>query len=171
MVVVKCIDKTITSIVNMEIRLLQLFNPCKIFDFFEIAILLLHTNVQLEIIKVIKLFLDFLKSFDAWHVHNMMVIMLDPHFKALHIVQSLVCRKNACNPINILNCWHFYTITFATTTDDARLKLEKKLFGMETSIEKPFQALIIGKLFLFMRLSIFSSPCVDPLTWWCMHEG
>jgi hypothetical protein len=23
---------------------------------------------------------------------------------------------------------------------------------------------------LFRRVSIFSSPCVDPLTWWCMHE-
>jgi len=64
-----------------------------------------------------------------------------------------------------------YTIAFATTTDDVGLKLEKKMFGMETSIEEPSQTLVIGKLFLFLRLFISSSPCVDPLTWWCMHEG
>jgi hypothetical protein len=39
-------------------------------------------------------FLDFLRSFDAGQVHNMMVIMLDPHFKALCIVENLMCHGN-----------------------------------------------------------------------------
>jgi hypothetical protein len=65
-----------------------------------------------------------------------------------------------------------YTIAFATTTDDAGLELEKNMFGVEeASIEESSQASIIGELFLFMRLSISSSPCVDPLIWWCIHEG
>jgi hypothetical protein len=51
--------------------------------------------MQLEVIKVIKPFLDFLRSFDAQQVHNMMVIMLDTHFKALRIVESLVGCRNA----------------------------------------------------------------------------
>ncbi len=95
------LTKMITLTLNMEIKLLQLFSPFNFFDLFEIMILLLHTNVWFEIIKAIKLFLDFLRSFDAWHVHNMMVIMLDPHFKALHIVQSLVWHRNACNLTSI----------------------------------------------------------------------
>jgi hypothetical protein len=36
-----------------------------------------------------------------------------------------------------------------------RLELEENMFGMGTLIEKSFQALVIGKLFLFKKLSIF----------------
>jgi hypothetical protein len=48
---------------NMEIELLQLFNPYKFLDLFEVKILLLHRNMRLEVIKVIKHFFDFLKVF------------------------------------------------------------------------------------------------------------
>jgi hypothetical protein len=48
-------------IMNMEIELLQLSNPCKVLDLFEVKILLLHRNMQLEVIKVIKPSFDFLK--------------------------------------------------------------------------------------------------------------
>ncbi len=41
---------------------------------------------------------------------------------------------------------------------------------MGTKIEESFQALITGKLSLFRRLSISSSKCANPLTWWHMHE-
>lgn len=61
---------------------------------FEIEILLLHKNVWLEVIKVMKCLLEFLRSFDMGQVHNMMAIMLDPHFKALWIVENLVCHGN-----------------------------------------------------------------------------
>jgi hypothetical protein len=73
----------------MEAKLLQLSSPFKVSNPFEAKILLLHKNMQLEAIKVIKPFLDFLRSFDAQQVHNMMVIKLDTHFKALWIVESL----------------------------------------------------------------------------------
>jgi hypothetical protein len=39
-------------------------------------------------------FLDFLRSFDVGQVHNMMAITLDPCFKALCIVENLVCHGN-----------------------------------------------------------------------------
>lgn len=42
---------------------------------------------------------------------------------------------------------------------------------VEASIKESSQALINGELFLLMGLSISSSPCVDQLTWWCLHEG
>ncbi len=43
---------------------------------------------------MIKVFLEFLRSFDTQHVHNMMVIMLDQCFKALHVVENLVGHGN-----------------------------------------------------------------------------
>jgi len=64
-----------------------------------------------------------------------------------------------------------YTIAFATTIDDVGLELETNMFGVEASIKESSQALVIGELSLFMKLSISSSPCVDPVTWWCVHEG
>jgi hypothetical protein len=39
--------------------------------------------------------LEFMRSFDVKQVHNMMVIMLDPHLKALHIMENLVGCGNA----------------------------------------------------------------------------
>jgi hypothetical protein len=39
---------------------------------------------------VIKPFLGFLRFFDALQGHNMIAITLDPRFKALRIVESLV---------------------------------------------------------------------------------
>jgi hypothetical protein len=51
------------------------------------------------------------------------------------------------------------------------LEFEENMFGVGASIEESFQTLIIKELFMFGRLSIFSSTCVDPLTWWRMHKG
>jgi hypothetical protein len=44
----------------------------------------------LGVVKVIKPFLEFLKSFDVREAHNMMAIMLDPCFRALRIMENLV---------------------------------------------------------------------------------
>ncbi len=65
-------------------------------NLFEVDICLLRSrNRQLEVINVIKPFLEFLRSFDVRQAHNMMAIMLDPRFKALHIVENLVGCENA----------------------------------------------------------------------------
>jgi hypothetical protein len=51
--------------------------------------------MQLKVIKVIKPFLQFLKTFNGGYVHNMMAIMLDSHFKFLRVVENLLGRGNA----------------------------------------------------------------------------
>ncbi len=48
---------TIAFPMNMETTLLPLFGGLEIFDSFENEILVLHRNMQLEVIKVIKPFL------------------------------------------------------------------------------------------------------------------
>jgi len=48
-------------------------------------------------LKVIKPFLELLKTFDFNQVHNMLISMLDPHFKFLKIVKSFV---ECGNPIH-----------------------------------------------------------------------
>jgi len=56
---------TITLTMETEVTLLELSIKPKTFDLFEVEIHFLHKNMQLEVIKVIKPFLEFLKSFDV----------------------------------------------------------------------------------------------------------
>jgi hypothetical protein len=44
---------------------------------------MLNKNMRHEVVKVIKPFLQFLKTFDYCQVHNMLALMLDPHYKSL----------------------------------------------------------------------------------------
>jgi hypothetical protein len=61
---------TITFTMEMEVQLLGLFARLEIFGLFEAKICLLHKNMQLEVIKVIKPFLEFLRFLDARQVHK-----------------------------------------------------------------------------------------------------
>jgi hypothetical protein len=74
----------------MEDKLLQLFKSLEIFDPFDFKVLLLQKNIQLEVIKVIKPFLELMKLFDAQQAYNMVAIMLDLYFKLLCVVKNLV---------------------------------------------------------------------------------
>jgi hypothetical protein len=65
------------------------------FNQIEVKVLLLYMNMELEVIKVIKPFLELLRFFYEGQTHNRVAIMLDPHFKALRIVENLVGHKNA----------------------------------------------------------------------------
>jgi hypothetical protein len=51
-----------------------------------------HFDVEFwqEVLKLIKFFWGFLKTFDSNQVHNMLVSMLDPHFKILKAVKSFI---------------------------------------------------------------------------------
>jgi hypothetical protein len=46
-------------------------------------------------LKVIKLFLEFLKTFDYCQIHNMLALMLNPHFKSSWVVGNFVGCENA----------------------------------------------------------------------------
>jgi hypothetical protein len=111
---------------------------------------------------------------------NMMAIMLDPHFKALCIVENLVRHKNAFRLTSeydvkivillLMVCFDMLNLEFGTfaiaTIDVIGPKLEENMFRVGASIEESSQALVIGELSLFKRLSIPSFACVDPLAWW-----
>jgi hypothetical protein len=43
-----------------------------------------------EVVKVIKPFLQFLQAYDSQQVHNMFTLMLDPRFKYLKVVENYV---------------------------------------------------------------------------------
>jgi hypothetical protein len=55
---------------EMEAQLLELSIGFEISNLFEAKICLLRRNMQLEVIKVIKTSLEFMRSFDAKQAHN-----------------------------------------------------------------------------------------------------
>jgi hypothetical protein len=57
------VTTTIALTMNMEVTLLPLFGGPEIYDTFESEILVLHRNMHLEVIKVIKPFFVVSKNF------------------------------------------------------------------------------------------------------------
>jgi hypothetical protein len=53
---------------------------------FDFELLDLGYQMQTEVIGALKLFLAFASSFQPRHVHNILVIMLGPHFKNLQLI-------------------------------------------------------------------------------------
>ncbi len=59
------------------------------FDEFDVVLQLLGGNMQHDVVKVIKPFLDLKKIFDSHQVHNISPLMFDPHFKSLLLWKTL----------------------------------------------------------------------------------
>jgi hypothetical protein len=69
------------------------------------------------------------------------------------------------------NLTNVNTFVDVVTIDVVGEEFEKNMFGVGASIEESSCALIIKKLSMFKRLPILPFACVDPLAWWCIHEG
>jgi hypothetical protein len=115
----------------------------------------------------------------------MMAIMLDPHFKSLHIVDDLLGHGNAIRlaieydakiviPL-LMVCFEWLNpiaisaSTVATIVNVVVEEFEENMFGAEASIEESSCALVIGEIILFRKLFVLPYACVDPFIWWCIH--
>jgi hypothetical protein len=111
--------------------------------------------------------------------------MLDPRFKSLRVVENYV----GCGA-----CIHFaieydanaviplLTIVFEVLNPIVQtcavevvgfgdfIEKDNNIFGVGTSMEESSCAFVVWELSLFMRLSISTITCVDPLAWWQIHE-
>jgi hypothetical protein len=54
-----------------------------------------NINMWQEVVKVIKYFLEFFKTFDFQQIHNIFALMLDPCVKSLRVVKKIVGHGNA----------------------------------------------------------------------------
>jgi hypothetical protein len=69
--------------------------PIKTIDLFDVELDLLSQKMWHEVVKVIKLFLKILKTFDFRQVCNVLALLLNPWFKSLRVVKSFVGHENA----------------------------------------------------------------------------
>jgi len=65
--------------------------------------------MQHEIVKLLKPFLEFLKTFDSCQVHNMLALMLDPQIKSLVGHGNAICLAIKYDVKNIIP---FFMIIF-----------------------------------------------------------
>ncbi len=117
----------------------------------------------------------------------MMAIMLDPCFKSLCVVENLLGRQNVIQlaieydvkiviPF-LMVCFewlNFIAINASATiviVDVVGEKFDENMFGVGASIDESSCALVTRELFMFKRLLVLPFECVDPLAWWCTHEG
>jgi hypothetical protein len=57
-----------------------------------LELIYLASNIKKEVCRVLDSFLSFLKKYDERKTLNMLVVMLDPRFKGLHLVSSFIGR-------------------------------------------------------------------------------
>jgi hypothetical protein len=55
---------------------------------------LFRQRMQKQVVQVLNPFLSFMASFQKAKAHNMLAMMLDPHFKGLRLVNKLVKREH-----------------------------------------------------------------------------
>ncbi len=55
-----------------------------------LELICLASNIRKEVCGVLDNFLSFLKKFDEWKAHNMLVLMFNPKFKSFHLVFSFI---------------------------------------------------------------------------------
>jgi hypothetical protein len=123
--------------------------------------------------------------YDCHQVHNMLIIMFNPHFKSL-IVEKNYVGHWACIPIaygydanviipllmigfEILNpivqaCLVGVTRLVARFSDF--IEEDNNIFGVGTFMEESLCALLVGELSLFRRLCVTPITCANPLAWW-----
>jgi hypothetical protein len=139
--------------------------------------LIIFQNMWVEVVKVVKPFLQFLQAYDLHQVHN----MFDPRFKSLMVVENYV-GPGACiclvveydvntvipllmtmfevlNPI--VQACVVKVVGFVAGFGDS-IEEDNNIFGVGASMEESSHALIVGELSLFKRLSISPTNVLIP---------
>ncbi len=108
-----------------------------------------------------KPFLLFFKTFDPHNVHNMITIMLDPHFKSLRIIENYVGHgatillafkfdAKVMTPL-LMACFDQLNPTsLACVIDVPNFQFEEEkgnMFGVGTFVEDSFRALLVENFF------------------------
>lgn len=85
----------INPILAMEFQLDPFVDGNETCDQFNVEFEILNKTMWQEVMKVIKTILQFLKTFDSCQVHNMLALMVDPHYKSLRVVENYMGHGNA----------------------------------------------------------------------------
>jgi hypothetical protein len=169
----------------LEAKVGHVTNVFDALDAFDVKLIIFQNNMRIEVLKVIKPFLQFLQAYDSHQVHNTLTVMLDPRFKSLRVVENYVGHgaciclvaeydANAVIPILMIMFEVLNPIVQACGAEVVGfgdfIEEDNNIYCVGASMEESSHALVVGELSLLGRLSISLATCVDPLAWWWIHE-
>jgi hypothetical protein len=86
---------SISMTVTLEVEMGEPTNALDVIDVINVDVFIFQNNLWVEVVKVIKPFLQFLKVYDSHCVHNMFTIMFEfPCFKFLWVMENYVGHAN-----------------------------------------------------------------------------
>jgi len=149
---------------------------------FESKLEALWVCMMVEVQATLAPFLTFASTYNVNKVHNMLALMLDPHFKSLDVVKTVFgwekmihmvveYDNKALLPLLVV-AFRFLNpnsngLTKATPVDGDK----DSIFGVVTSNEVTLHGLLLNELNLFHHLHVKSKDFMMPLTWWNIHDA
>jgi hypothetical protein len=148
-------------------------------------LLCLASNIKKEIIKVLDSFLSFLKKYEKRKAHDMLSLMLDPRFKTLHLVSSIIGHEQGKAIVEeydkkslfsmLLKCYYHLhpLVEYERGVVDQRVEKDRSLdiFEMTTNTSEPTIKLVNKELLIFRRYQVNVKDIKCPLQWWEKHEN
>jgi hypothetical protein len=119
-------------------------------------------------------FLSFASTYSVSKAHNMLVLMLDLHFKSLNVVKTFVRKAKV---IQIVAKYDIMTLMplLVATFQFQNLSIvgpikplvvdDESIFGAMISNEIPLHGLVENELSLFQHLHVKLRDCLLPLTY------
>jgi hypothetical protein len=168
----------------MEAKMGCVVDVTNVFNPFDFEVLFFQKTMWAQVVKVIKPCIYFLIAYDLHQVHNMLTIMLDPCFKSLQVFQNYVGYWNVIRlvieydvkqiiPLLMIIFDVLNPIVQASTTqvDGSYVGVvvkeeDNNISSVSAYIEESSCALVVGELFLFRRLFIVLTTCVNPFALW-----
>jgi len=122
---------------------------------------LFASNIRREICGVLDGFLSFLKKYEGNKTHNMLSLMLDPRFRSMRLVSSLIGRKQVISIVEeydqcfsfpmLLRCYHILHLMANMQIDE---KSSLNIFEMFARTIEPTQEVVNKELLMFRRFQM-----------------
>ncbi len=140
-------------------------------------------HVQKHVIQVLEPFLSFMLCFQSCKAHNMLTMMLDPHYKGLGLVIQNVGKERALQIANeydrailfpLFVCAYKFlkpTNVSERVSNFASESSQSTSFYDFMEIDEDMALLVVNEQFTHFKIKKgIEEECKDPLAWWRAHE-
>jgi hypothetical protein len=124
------------------------------------------------------------KKYEKNKTNNMLSLMLDPRFKSLSLVSSLIGKEQVASIVEeydqrslfpmLLRCYHILHL-MAKFRLVANMQTNEKnsldILEMSPRLNEPTKEVVNEELLMFRRFQVDVKDIKCPLEWWAKHES
>jgi len=138
----------------------------------------------IEVINVLCHFLSFAESFSRERAHNMVALMLDPHFKSMDCIMDYIGNNQAAILMQqydelvvmpllkvLMKFLNLDQVAGSIFPLLGLLLTSTRLFRSVTSTQEVIEGLFKAKLSLFCKCNVENDDGLDSLIWWFVNES